>query len=133
MDCGAFALDMQETLKGASIALSISESPDLQKLGLATEHMIDAAVEIARQCLALGATLLYGGDLRPDGFTLMLADLAYRHRENKELAKKQPVLENILAWPVHMSMTSVDLEKVLTIDQRVVRTLLLDARGTLLV
>jgi len=62
-------------LKDVSIGISISktDSVELQALGLSDFHLQNAMLEIARQCLAQGAKLVYGGDLRPGGFTEKLA------------------------------------------------------------
>lgn len=43
------------------------------------EHLIDALGEITRQLLALGARIIYGGDLRTGGITQMLFELAARY------------------------------------------------------
>jgi hypothetical protein len=56
-------------LRGQSVAVSISESPDLAQLGLSDRHLRDVWAEVARQLLTAGARLLYGGDLRAQGFT----------------------------------------------------------------
>ena len=72
-------------LKGWTIGLSIGDSPDLERLGFGKEHLDDATVEIARYLLASGATLAYGGDLRPGGFTDILNDLVPRLAGNDEL------------------------------------------------
>src|SRR6266481_1039098 len=63
------------SLRNWKVALSISDSPDLENLGLGRVHMEDAFVEIARHLLARGASLLYGGDHRLQGFTQILFDL----------------------------------------------------------
>ena len=125
----AFTMTMFQLLKGARVAISVSDSPDLRDMGLASEHLQDAAVELARHFLALGAVLLYGGDLRPNGFTQALVDLAYRYRKTTELLSAEPILENLLAWPVHSSLESVELQECLNLDSRVVRTILLDTGG----
>ena len=53
-----------EFLEGKTIAISISESPaeDLLRRGVDREHLGFAMREVARQLLANGATLAYGGD-----------------------------------------------------------------------
>ena len=57
-------MSYQEPLSQKAIAVAISDSPDMAGLGLAPEHLRDAMAEIARHLLALGARLVYGGDLR---------------------------------------------------------------------
>jgi hypothetical protein len=69
----------RDFLSGTAVAVSVSDSPDLDVLGLSSLHLQDAATEIARHLLVAGAELVYGGDLRNDGFTLLLFELVARH------------------------------------------------------
>jgi hypothetical protein len=63
-------------------------------MGLA--HLEDAMVECARHLLAQGASLAYGGDLRPGGFTTTLFELVRSH--NRVGSKER--IRNFLAWPI---------------------------------
>ena len=101
-----------EPLSTRCVAISISESPDLATLGLAKEHLDDAMAEIARHLLALGARLMYGGDLRPQGFTELLFELVARHRRNAEFGDEQVGIVNFLAWPVHVSRSSEEIREL---------------------
>jgi hypothetical protein len=56
--------------------MSVSNSPDLGAMRMGEQHFEEALKEIVRHLLARGATLAYGGDLRKQGFTRMLFDLA---------------------------------------------------------
>lgn len=94
----------QEPLSQRVIAVSISESPDMDTLGLGKEHLDDAMAEIARHLLAMGAQLLYGGDLRPKGFTELLFELVARHRRDADVGDERVGVTNVLAWPVHLSL-----------------------------
>lgn len=91
-------------LQGLSIGLSISnvDAGELQSLGLSDLHLQDAMLEIARHLLAQGATLVYGGDLRPGGFTENLLDLVRYH--NDALQKHFSPVRNFLAWPLHQTL-----------------------------
>jgi hypothetical protein len=91
-------------LQGLSIGLSISnvDAGELQSLGLSDLHLQDAMLEIARHLLAQGATLVYGGDLRPGGFTENLLDLVRYH--NDALQKRFSPVRNFLAWPLHQTL-----------------------------
>lgn len=93
-------------LAGRTIALSISDSPDLRALGLTQGHLRDALGELARHLLAEGAQLTYGGDLRANGFTELLFELAYRHARDLS----EPVVINPLPWPVHCGKPWSELE-----------------------
>lgn len=99
-------------LRGKRIAVSISESPDLPQLGLSLRHLRDVWAEVARHLLADGARLLYGGDLRTQGFSRVLFELVARyHRDSSE---DPPPVVNLLAWPVHATLPFSELEQVQT-------------------
>lgn len=89
-----------KSLKGMNIGISISEpdANELAMLGLSNAHLQSAMIEIARYCLAQGATLVYGGDLRPGGFTENLLELVRYH--NDALHKDFEPVVNFLAWPL---------------------------------
>lgn len=91
----------REPLSQMAIAVSISESDDLAVLGLAEEHLRDAMIEISRHMLAMGARLVYGGDLRDNGYTKLLFELVARHRRDADVGDVRPAIANYLAWPVH--------------------------------
>jgi hypothetical protein len=97
-------MNNQEPLSKHAVAISISESPDMAVLGLAKEHLDDAMAEVARHLLAMGARLMYGGDLRPGGFTEVLFELVMRHRRDADAGDERVGVSNFLAWPVHVSM-----------------------------
>jgi hypothetical protein len=85
------------SLKGVHIALSASNSSDLECRGMVAEHLQQAMLELCRQLLVRGATLSYGGHLDAGGYTEVLLDLALTHRTLSEL----PPIERIrcyLAW-----------------------------------
>lgn len=100
-------MSYKEPFRNSTIALSISESDNLGQLGMANEHLKDAMTEISRHLLALGARLMYGGDLRPDtseapGFTTILFELVLRHRRDALSKTSERSLTNVLAWPVSL-------------------------------
>jgi hypothetical protein len=97
-------MSYQGPLSRHSIAISISESPDMAVLGLSEEHLHDAMAEVARYMLAMGARLIYGGDLRPGGFTEVLFELVARHRRDADVGDERVGVSNFLAWPVHVSL-----------------------------
>lgn len=102
----------QEPLSQSAIAISISESPDIAILGLGKEHLDDAMTEVARHLLALGARLLYGGDLRKDGFSNLLFELVTRHRRDADLGDNRLGVINFLAWPVHIGLEIEAIEEL---------------------
>ena len=102
----------REMLSQYVIAISTSDSPDMPILGLSEQHLCDAMTEIARHLLALGARIVYGGDLRAHGFTELLFELVARHRRDADEGDERPGVLNYLAWPVHMQKDTRDLEGI---------------------
>ncbi|QPR34458.1 hypothetical protein I6G96_26650 [Delftia acidovorans] len=107
-------MSYQEILGQKTIAISISESPDMPVLGLGDEHLRDAMAEIARHLLALGARLIYGGDLRQHGFSDLLFELVSRYRRDANEGDGRSGVTNYLAWPVHILQATADLDAQIT-------------------
>lgn len=63
------------TLAGKSIALSAGVAPDLKRLGVPAQEIDRAILAICGSLIRSGATVIYSGDLRPEGFTFKL----FRH------------------------------------------------------
>lgn len=112
MGRGSDSVKDSRLLIGRTVALSISESPDMAVLGLGREHLTDAMTEIARHLLAQGAHLIYGGDLRTGGFTEVLLELVARHRRASESANDRVGATNVLAWPIHVSLSRRELKQL---------------------
>lgn len=104
-------MSYREVLNRCAVAISTSESQDMPALGLSDEHLRDAMTEIARHLLALGARLVYGGDLRANGFSKLLFELVARHCRDADEDDNRTGVVNYLAWPVHIRMTLTDLEQ----------------------
>lgn len=105
-------MSYQEPLAKYCVGISISESPDMDALGLAKEHLDDAMAEVARYLLAMGARLMYGGDLRPKGFTELLFELVARHRRDAVIGDERVGVINFLAWPAHISMPPEEVKQL---------------------
>lgn len=98
------------TIAGNTVAISISESPDMSVFGLSDAHLRDAMDRLALHLLSSGARLAYGGDMRKDGFTEWLFELVSRYR--RETSETQIGVTSYLAWPNHISMSADELEKI---------------------
>ncbi len=121
-------MSYREVLDNRAIAVSTSDSPDMAGLGLSTEHLRDAMTEIARNMLALGCKLVYGGDLRTDGFSNLLFELAARYRRDTEEPGKLGVT-NFLAWPVHIGQNPTQLAQAAADLAGIAELRLLDIDG----
>lgn len=85
------------------IGISISEvlGDGFSSNHLHPDLLIRLAQDLARHLLARSTTLVYGGDLRPNGFTEFILDEAaiLKERIRGDLQK----IENHLAWPIYVS------------------------------
>lgn len=93
----------QKSLTNVRIGLSIS---DANKDGFISnhtdaDHLTRLSQDLARHLLARSATLIYGGDLRPNGFTEFILDEALILKER--IRSTIPHVENHLAWPLYVS------------------------------
>src|SRR5690349_2314197 len=93
---------IHDILGGKIVGISISESEDISKLGYGNAHLIDAKIEIAKFLLSSRITLMYGGDLRKDGFTKMLFELVESYTLDYE---DHNYLVNYLGWPIDYTLT----------------------------
>ncbi|MFI7601477.1 hypothetical protein [Actinoplanes sp. NPDC049681] len=95
-----------EQLGCRRLVVSMSDSPDLQRLGLTDTHINLVLGEVARAVLIAGGSLAYGGDLRIGGFTEYLMSEVQRYGP-----LDYPALLIALAWQNHREMTLSDLEE----------------------
>lgn len=93
-------------LHGKRIAISVSESEDLEQLGLSDQHLKDISIEIARYLIVNGATMLYGGDLRKWGYTELFSELSYQY---KYLTDKTPRFVYYFPFPNARKLSDNDL------------------------
>ena len=63
------------TLTNRSVALSAAVAPDLGRLGLPAQEVDRAILSICGALIRAGATVIYSGDLRPEGITYKI----FRH------------------------------------------------------
>jgi hypothetical protein len=92
-------LAAEQSLKGQAIALSMSESTDIESCGMDSLHLEGAMIALSRCLLIKGATLAYGGHLGSEGYTQMVFELV---RANNNLEDVQPFerIVNHRGWPL---------------------------------
>lgn len=88
-----------DALKGKRLGISVSESPDLDRLGLTEVHFRMTLGELARTVVIAGGDLYYGGHLQPEGLTAFLIDELHRY------GRRDRPLKVCLAWTVHRRMS----------------------------
>lgn len=92
-----------DALKGQSLGISVSESPDLQRLGLFEDHFRLALGEIARAILFAGGEIFYGGHLKADGYTQFLID------ELQRFGHRNKPFKICLAYTEHQRMSEQEI------------------------
>lgn len=99
-------LDPRRDLAGIRLGVSVSDSTDLGRLGLSQRHAEMAIGEIARAVLIGGGRLVYGGRIRPSGFTQFLM------HEVRRYGGEQEALTLCLAAPEHRRLSRAELDRV---------------------
>jgi hypothetical protein len=89
----------QKSLGGKKIALSMSESSDIQQYGFDECHIENAIVELSRYILIQGARLVYGGDLGKRRYTDLLFELVRTHNRMGRTGTLNPII-NYSGWPL---------------------------------
>lgn len=95
-------------LNEAQIAISVSDSEDLPLLGIGRDMLCDLTVELSRHILKAGGKMIYGGDLRKDGYTKLFRDLSDQYGKYEKEKKNVFYFTNYLAWPLYNQMSMVD-------------------------
>ena len=93
----------------ATVAISISESPDLIRLGMSDRHLTRAMETMATYLLSCGYRLAYGGDLRRGGFTEQLFELVSRY-DRSEQSRGRPGVTDYLPWPTCTALSQAEYE-----------------------
>lgn len=98
-----WSLAEQDCLLQHKIGISISDvqGDNFSSNHIHPDHLVRLTQDIARHLLARSATLIYGGDLRPGGFTEFVLDEAAILKER--IGGELPKVENHLAWPLYVS------------------------------
>ena len=73
-----------DMLRKVRLGVSVSDSADLERLGLVEMHAQLAIAEIARAVLVSGGSLVYGGRVKPSGFTQFLMHEVRRYGTNPD-------------------------------------------------
>jgi len=112
-----------DALKGKALGISVSDSPDLDRLGLLEEHFRLALGEIGRSILVSGGQIFYGGHLEPGGYTTFLVD------ELQRWGRRDRPFKICLAWTEHSKMNNDELKKLRREFGLLAEIILLDQHG----
>ncbi|MEP2058207.1 MAG: hypothetical protein ABJJ05_10405 [Maribacter litoralis] len=91
---------------GQNVAISISNSPEIENLGFSLAHQRNLITEITRFLIIHGSSLVYGGDLRQNGYTKLFSNLVHQYRPSKEVGKL--FFKNYFSFPIHLKLTKSD-------------------------
>lgn len=100
------ALVRRDALTDVNVGISVSDSDDLDRLGLNTRHADLAIGELARAVLIAGGHITYGGRLKPSGFTQQLMNEVRRYGTTRHS------LTLCLAEPEHRDLSHDELDEV---------------------
>lgn len=91
--------------KKIGISISDPDEKSLWSIGQTERHLKNLAQTMAKYLLGCSATLVYGGDLRPDGFTW---NIIMEARILKDKFKSKNIyLHNYIAWPIYLNETEI--------------------------
>jgi SLOG cluster2 len=115
-------LTARNALRGLTVGISVSDSADLPLLGLSPKHADLALGEIVRAIVIGGGSIVYGGHIRPGGFT---------HSVIREVTRYgfDSCLTLCLAAPEHRSSSIEEIREVDSALGDNGRLLLLDEFG----
>lgn len=91
-----------------NIGISISEPSDeeLSTIGQTSAHLVQLSQDLARHLISRGTNLIYGGDLRENGFTEFIFNETLALQARMQMKKIKIV--NYVAWPIFLN-DSVDI------------------------
>ena len=98
----------KELLKSLKLGISISEVPP-SYFSSHHQHAFTLkrlSQDLARYLLSCSGTIVYGGDLRNDGFTKFILDEALVLQDR--LSTQNLHVENHLAWPIYLQDSIID-------------------------
>lgn len=87
------------------VAISVSENDELPSLGIGGEVLKDLTIELTRHIIKAGGHLVYGGDLRQDGYTELFKELSNQYGQKEKSDSDVVYIDNYLAWPLYNNLT----------------------------
>ena len=97
-------ISLDLSTKKVGVSISEPSSLELLEIGQTDQHLKLLLQDIARYVLCYKAELIYGGDLRPGGFTEFLFQEG--HALQNRLKHLKVHLTNHIAWPIYLSDTA---------------------------
>lgn len=92
-------------LQDKKIAISVSESDDAESRGFSQAMLRDLTIELSRHILIAKGRMVYGGDLRKEGYTELFKDLSCQYGQFEKTDSSHTYFVNYLAWPMTTKLT----------------------------
>ena len=73
--------------------------------GIGDEMYKDLTIELARHILKAGGHLVYGGDLRKNGYTELFKELSNQYGQREKAEADVVYIDNYLSWPIYNNLT----------------------------
>lgn len=105
-------------LDGRTVALSVSQAPDLARLGYPRREVDRALYSLCGALIRAGARVQYAGDLRPDGFTFKL----FRHLAGAYAGRDEKPFVHVVSEPVLRRTPLADLVRGVREGRRTTET-----------
>lgn len=93
------------SLDGKKIGISVSESPDYPAIGVGDEMYRDLTIELSRHILKASGYMVYGGDLRKNGYTELFKELSNQYGQKEKATSDVFYFDNYLSWPISNNVT----------------------------
>lgn len=87
------------------VGISISETEDLIQRGIGSAMFKDLAVELTRHLLKANGLVVYGGDLRANGYTELFKELSNQYGQQEKAGTDIKYVYNYLSWPIYNTLT----------------------------
>ena len=100
-------LAQKVNLNGRKIAISVSKPENSDIVGYGSEMIRDLTIELSRHLLIAGAKMLYGGDLRRDGYTELFSDMSLQYKDYQgDVERESTFFQNYFAWPIYLNFNT---------------------------
>lgn len=93
--------NIESDLSNANIGISISDPEEntITEIGQYKEHLKQLSMDLAKNIISSNGNLIYGGDLRQDGFTEFIIESAKILYSDKKYSK--PHIKNYIVYPIY--------------------------------
>jgi hypothetical protein len=88
------------------IGISVAEIADIANYGIGEEMFKDLIIELTRHILKANGSLIYGGDLRRNGYTELFRDLARQYGQKEKADTDVYYIKNYLHWPEYNKISA---------------------------